>query len=88
MNRERALLLGGYAIAVPLLFRFNHIVRRRNRAMLAALELGQAMIAAGWVMRRKPIPAVVNSAAVVFYPAWYARKGRAAQPAKDASAAS
>ena len=76
MSRDVALLAGGYAIAVPLLFRFNRIVRDRRLVTLAGLELGQAMIAAGWLLRGRSVPAAVNGAALLAYPAWYLARRR------------
>jgi hypothetical protein len=78
MEASKAMLAGGYLIAVPLLFRFNPMVRGRNLPMLLALELGQGLIAAGWVLRDNRRAAVINGVAFLGYPIWYAYKGRGA----------
>ena len=72
MKLDRASLAAGYLLAVPVLMRFNRMVRTRNLAMLATLEVGQALIAAGWMIRGRRLRAAVNAAALVGYPLWYA----------------
>ncbi|HEV3124347.1 MAG TPA: hypothetical protein VG266_07210 [Candidatus Dormibacteraeota bacterium] len=79
MEVSKAMLAGGYLVAVPLLFRFNRMVRNRNMPMLIALEIGQGLIAVGWVIRDNKRAAIINGAAFIGYPIWYAYKGRTAQ---------
>jgi hypothetical protein len=78
MEASKAMLAAGYLIAVPLLFRFNRMVRGRNLPMLLALEVGQGLIAAGWEIRDNRRGAIINGAAFLGYPIWYAYKGRSA----------
>jgi len=73
---SKGLLATGYLIAVPAVLRFNGMVRRRDLRMLATLELGTALILAGWVMERRARGAVPNAAALVGFPLWYWWRGR------------
>jgi len=76
VTRSRALLIGGYALAVPLLLRFGAVVRNRRVGSLVALEVGQAMVVAAWALRRRRLATAINVAALVGYPAWYLYGGR------------
>lgn len=66
-----ALLLVGYVVAVPPLFRLRAILRRRQVRWFAAEELGTAAIVAGWALRGRWPAVAVNAAWGVGLAAWW-----------------
>lgn len=56
---------------MPLILVLRPIVRRRRVGWLLALEGGTAMIIAGWVRSRQPVPALLNAAALAGFACWY-----------------
>ena len=79
MPRDQLVLLAGYALAVPFSVYppgFRRLWRRREPLPIVAEELGAALITAGWLMRRKPVPAAVNAAWGVGLLAAYVVEGR------------
>lgn len=78
-----ALLVIGYSMALGVLARLRPVLVERRIRWFLALEAATASITAGWLLRGRPLPAVVNGAALVgFAIAWYvtgqqsARSGR------------
>lgn len=76
MNRPTAglgLLAVGYPVAVAVLVRLVPVLRERRRRWFLALEAATASVAAGWGLRGRTIPMVLNAAAVVaLAAAWWA----------------
>jgi hypothetical protein len=73
------LLVAGYALAVPLTVfvpGFLRLWRRRETPLFVTAEAGAALISAGWALRGKPVPAVVNGAWAVGFLLVYVREGR------------
>jgi hypothetical protein len=71
------LLMAGYGLAVPTGARLVPAVRDRNGAVVAAFEVGTALVVAGLALRRRWLPAAANAAALAGVGAWWV----AARPA-------
>jgi hypothetical protein len=66
------LLMVGYPLALGVLGRLRPVLAERRVWWFVVLEAATAGITAGWLLRRRPLPAVVNGAAVVgFAIAWW-----------------
>jgi hypothetical protein len=75
-----ALLVIGYPLAVGVLARLRPVLVERRVWWFATLEAATASIAAGWLLRGRPLPAAVNVAALAgFALAWVitGRRGQA-----------
>lgn len=61
-----AALLGvGYPVSVGVLTRLLPVLRQRRQGWFLVLEGATACVAAGWLLRGRPEPAVLNAAALV-----------------------
>ncbi|MGI9120180.1 MAG: hypothetical protein ACR2G7_08700 [Acidimicrobiales bacterium] len=69
------LLAVGYPVAIVVLTRLVPVLRQRRLAWFVALEAGTASIAAGWALRAKPAPAVINAAFLGAFAAIWWRSG-------------
>lgn len=79
MSASTAVLVAGYALAVPFtLFvpGFLRMWRRRERWTYACAQGGAALIVAGWAARGDVPSALVNVAWLVGFGIAYARAGR------------
>ena len=66
-------LVVGYPVAVGVLTRLGRVLRERRLPWFVALEAATGCIVVGWSLRGKPLPALVNGAALVgFALAWRA----------------
>ena len=67
-----ALLVIGYSMALGVLARLRPVLAERRIRWFLALEAATASITAGWLLRGRLLPAVVNGAALVgFAVAWF-----------------
>ena len=79
------LLMVGYPLAVGVLARLRPVLTERRGWWFVVLEAATASITAGWLLRRRPLPAVVNGTAFVgFAVAWLMTGHRASLRAKSA----
>jgi hypothetical protein len=61
----------GYPLALGVLARLRPVLAERRVWWFVVLEAATAGITAGWLLRRRPLPAVVNGAAFIgFAVAW------------------
>lgn len=66
------LLVIGYSMALGVLARLRPVLAERRVRWFLALEAATASIIAGWLLRGRPLPAVLNGAALVgFAIAWF-----------------
>jgi hypothetical protein len=73
------LLVAGYAAAVPVTAfvpGFLRMWRRREPALYALAQGGAALVVAGWLLRDRPAPALVNAGWLVGLGVAYAAEGR------------
>ena len=77
------LLAIGYPLAVGVLARLRYVLVERRVWWFATLEAATASITAGWLLHRRPLPAVLNGAALAgFAIAWLITGQRAGQRGK------
>lgn len=62
-----ALLVVGYAMAVPVCVRLVPVLREQRRRWFSVLQIGTAAIVVGYVLADRPVGAVVNAAFFVFF---------------------
>ena len=79
------LLVIGYPLALGVLARLRPVLAERRVWWFAALEAATASITAGWFLHGRPLPAVLNGAALVgFAIAWLITGQHAGPPARKA----
>ncbi len=77
------LLAIGYPLALGVLARLRYVLVERRVWWFATLEAATASITAGWLLHRRPLPAVLNGAALAgFALAWLITGQRARQRGK------
>lgn len=76
METSTALLVGGYAAAIPTTAMVLRIAWRRNVPLFLLLEAGTAAIVAGWALRGEPMPAWTNAGFGVGFAATWVAVGR------------
>ncbi len=75
------LLVIGYPLALGVLTRLRPVLAERRVWWFAALEAATALITVGWLLHGRPLPAAINSAALVgFAIAWLITGQRAGPP--------
>lgn len=83
VNRSAAglgLLAAGYAVALAVITRLVPVLRQRRRRWFLALEAATGCVAAGWGLRGRTTPMVLNATAVVgLAVAWWATGRRAGE---------
>lgn len=76
------LLMVGYPLALGVLARLRSVLADRRVWWFVALEGATASITAGWLLQGRPVPAVINGAALVgFAIAWFVTGQRIGSPA-------
>ena len=75
------LLLTGYPVAVAVIARWPTVVRERRWRWFAAHEAGMAAIVAGWLVRGRVTPAVLNGGWLVVAVVWFVLGGRRSRAA-------
>jgi hypothetical protein len=55
-----ALLLLGYAMALPVLARFGRVLRGRHRMALFGHQIGMLLAASGWMLNRQTVLALLH----------------------------
>jgi hypothetical protein len=79
------LLVIGYPVALGVLARLRSVLAERRVWWFVALEAATVTITAGWLLRGRHVPAVVNGAALVgFAIAWLITGQRSGPPARKA----
>jgi hypothetical protein len=75
----------GYPLALGHARPLRHVLAEARVWWLAALEAATASITVGWLLHGRPLPAVVNGAALVgFAIAWLMTGQRAGSPVRKA----
>jgi len=77
------LLVAGYAVALPILFRFRAVFRERRIRWFVAFELAELALVVGFLLGGRPVPAAINAVAgVVLAGVWWetGRRVAAARP--------
>ena len=79
------LLVIGYPLALVVLSRWRPVLAERRVWWFVALEAATASITAGWLLRGRAVPAMLNGAALVgFAVVWLITQQRAGSPARKA----
>jgi len=77
------LLALGYPMALGVLARLKPVLAERRVRWFVALEAATASITAGWLLHGRPLPAVLNGAALVgFAVTWFVTGQRVGPPAR------
>jgi hypothetical protein len=77
------LLVVGYPVALGVLARLRPVLTERRIWWFVALEAATASITAGWSLHGRPLPAVLNGAALVGFAAvWFVTGQRVDPPAR------
>jgi len=78
------LLVAGYGVALPVMFRLRAVFAERKAQWFVVFEVAVALVAAGHLLAGRPIAAAINAvAAVVLAGVWWeiGRRARRDQPA-------
>lgn len=78
---ENVVLGAGYVLAVPVCVRLVPVMREQRVPWFVALQLGTALIVAGWLLKGERAPATVNAVFFVAFAAWWVAAGRRATAA-------